>query len=285
MVRAGGGARIAGLDLNRLNQGDLVDVEDLLHPPEPPRRAIVATAALALLMVIVAAVGLGQPGRNENLRRRQVALAGSDVASGSRVAVNLGHAVSVAIIDPDLAARTDQVVVRLSTMGIPLGEARATVIDGRAVLDPGTMRLLAAGEVNGEIDLRGNGATIVRHEFGFRSTNPWYLTAIGIGSLLVLLIAFANLESSLKPLLRGRSRRLSRVSAPIWGSVVGVGLVALSAALSVAEMTIATVVVVAGLGAIAGVASCSAAAGLGRRRRLRRAMKRAERGMRQAATA
>src|SRR5436190_6679370 len=210
VVRAGGAGRIAGLDLNRLGQGDLVDVEDLLHPPEPPRGAIIATAALALLMVVVAAIGLGGTSRSEHLHRRQVALAGQDVASGSRVAVNLGHDVSVAILDPGLAARTEEVILRLSTIGLPLGDARAVVIDGRAALDPGSMRLIAAGKVNGEIELRGNGTTIVRHEFPFRSTNPWYLTAMGIGSLLVLLIAAANLESSLKPLLRGRPRRIAR---------------------------------------------------------------------------
>jgi hypothetical protein len=191
----------------------------------------------------------------------------------------------VAIAAPALADRTDQVVLRLSTIGVPLGKAEATAIEGRAVFDPGTMRLLAAGKVNGEIELRDHGTTIARQKFPFRATNAWYLTAMGIGSLLVLLIAFANLESSLKPLLRGRSRKLSRVTAPIWGAAVGVGLVALSASLSVAEMTIATLVVVGGLGAVAGLISCSAAAGLGRRRRLRRAMKRAERGARQATIA
>jgi serine/threonine-protein kinase len=284
VVRAGGGRRLAGLDLNRLNQGDLVDVEDLLHPPPPPRRAVVATAVLVLAMVVVAAIGLGQPGRSQNLLRGQVALAGHDIASGSRVEVNLSHDVAVAVADPDLAARTDQVVLRLSTMGIPLGTARAPAADGRAVLDPGKMRLLAAGKVNGEIELRGNGTTIVRQEFGFRSTSPWYLTATGIGALLVLLVAFANIETSLKPLLRGRRRRLSRLGAAIWSAVVGAGLTALSAALSVSELTTATVAVVAGLGAITGVVSCSVAIGLGRRRRLRRAMKRAERGLRQRAT-
>jgi hypothetical protein len=107
---------------------------------------------------------------------------------------------------------------------------------------------------------------------------------MGIGSLLVLLIAFANLESSLKPLLRGRTRRLSRVTAPIWGAVVGLGLVALSAALGITEMSVVTLVLDAALGAVAGFVACSAAAGMGRRRRLRQAMKRAEVAVRQTAS-
>jgi serine/threonine-protein kinase len=285
VVRADGGARLEGLDLNRLDQGDLVDIEDLLHPPDPPRRAMIWTAVLALFIVVIAVIGISGPSRSAHLHRGQVRLAGQDIASGSRVAVNLGHDVPVAIIDSDLAARTDHVTLRLSTVGIPLGQATAPVADGQATLDAGTMRLLAAGKVNAELELVGRGGTIVRHEFAFRATNPWYLTAMGIGSLLVLLIAFANLESSLKPLLRGRTRRLSRVTAPIWGAVVGLGLVALSAALGVAEMWVPTLIVDAGLGALAGFFSCSAAAGIGRRRRLRQAMKRAEVAVRQTAAA
>jgi hypothetical protein len=71
----------------------------------------------------------------------------------------------------------------------------------------------------------------------------------------------------------------------VWGAVAGVGVVVLSAAFSLAELTIATLIVVGALGAAAGVASCYAALGIGRRRRLRRAMKRAERTIRQRATA
>jgi hypothetical protein len=285
VVRAGGALRLEGLDLNRINRGDLVDVEDLIHPPPPPTRAIVATSVLAFLALLIAVIGLGQPGRSGSLHRGEVLLAGSDIATGSRVDANLGHDVGITVRDPELAARADEAVLKLSTLGIPLGDASAPLIQGRADIDPRTMRLLAAGKVTGEVELRNHGRTVARQEFPFRATNPWYLTALGIGALLVLLIAFANLESSLKPLLRGRSRRLSLVGAAVWGAVAGVGVAVLSAAFSLAELTIVTLIVVGALGAAAGVASCYAALGIGRRRRLRRAMKRAERTIRQRATA
>jgi hypothetical protein len=248
-----------------------------LHPPDPPRRAIVVTAVLALMMLIVAVVGIGSPSRDESVRGSRVTIAGERVASGDRVAVNLNHDVPVTINDAGLAARTDQVVFRLSTLGIPLGEADAPAIDRRATIDPGKMKLVAAGKVTGEIELRSNGRTLTKDQFPFRATNPWYLTAMGIGSLLVLLIAFANVESSLRPLSRGKPRKRSLVGTAIWGAVIGAAFVALSASLSITEMTWPSVVVAAVFGAAAGVVSCNVALGLGRRRKLRRALKRAER--------
>jgi serine/threonine-protein kinase len=277
VMRAGGGRRLAGLDLNRLNEGDLVDVEDLLHPPPPPRRAIIVTAILAVLALIAAVVGLGGLSHDVNVPRGAVFVAGDDIASGDRVEADLSHDVLVTIRNRSLADRSDEVVLRLSTIGIPLGTASAAAINGRAVIDPGTMRLLAAGKVEGEIELRNKGSEIVTSDFPFRSTSPWYLTAMGIGSLLVLLIAAANLESSLKPLSRGRSRSISVIGGVVWGAVIACSVVALSAALSIAEMTIVSLLVSGLFGAAAGVSSCYVAAGMGRRRKLRRALKRAER--------
>jgi serine/threonine-protein kinase len=279
VVRAGG-HRFAGLDLNRLNEGDLVDVEDLLHPPPPPRRAIIVTAILAVLALIAAVVGLGGVSHDVNVRRGAVFVAGHDITSGDRVEADLSHDVPVTIRSRGLADRTDEVVFRLSTVGVPLGKASSAAINGRATIDPGTMRLLAAGKVEGEIELRNKGEEIVTSDFPFRATSPWYLTAMGIGSLLVLLIAAANLESSLKPLLRGRSRRISVVGGAVWGALIACSVVALSASLSIAEMTLVSLVVSGLFGAAAGISSCYVAAGMGRRRKLRRAMKRAERHQR-----
>ena len=143
-------------------------------------------------------------------------IGGHNVASGDRISVDLTHDVPVTINDPGLAARSDQVVLRLSTLGIPLGKADAPTIDGHASIDPGAMRVVAAGKVTGEIELRSKGETLTRDQFPFRATNPWYLNAMGIGAFLLLLVALANVESSLKPLSRGRAHRGSRVGAGVW---------------------------------------------------------------------
>jgi serine/threonine-protein kinase len=280
VVRAAGGLRLAGLDLNRLAGSDLVDVEDLVHPPPPPRRATIATAALSLLVLVVALVGLGSPHRSGSFAPGEVTLAGQDVARVDRVGADLRHVVPV-IVSGRLAEGTDQVILRVSTLGVPLGSAEADVVDGRALIDPGQMRLIPAGKLNAEIELRGKGETVARGEFGFRVTNPWFLTAMGLTAVLLLLISFANLETSLKPLLRGRPHRRSRFTASVWGATIGAGFVLLSAALGIAQMTIASVIVCALLGAAAGYVSCDVAAGIGRRRKLRRALRRAERTMRE----
>jgi serine/threonine-protein kinase len=285
LVRAGSVPRIEGVDLNRIGRNDLVDVEDLLEPPAPPTRALLVTGALVVLALFVALVGIGGPRLHGTLDHGTVRVAGQDITTGATVRLNLSHDVRVAIDDPDLARRVDAARLHLSSVGIPLGTADAPVIGGVAVIDPKRMAVIASGAVKGEITLSGDHETVAHQEFEAHATNPWYLSAFGIGAVLVLLVAFANVESALKPLLKGRRRRLSPVGAAVWASVAGFGITTLVAAVGISQMTLATIVIVVLLSAAAGAAACPAAAGIGRRRRLQRAMRRAERTFRARTTA
>ena len=99
-----------------------------------------------------------------------------------------------------------------------------------------------------------------------------------MGVLLVLL-ALANLESSLKPLRSGHPRLLSTIGASISGAMLGASMVVLAGALGLAEPTIAAGAGAAAFGAIGGIAAARARVGVAKRRRVRRAVKRAEKSL------
>lgn len=279
VVRGGPIIRFRGLDLNKLKNDDLVAVDDLLDPPPLPRVAIFATAVLGLSMLIFAAIGLGSPAREAGLTTGQVTIGGRDVAAGSRLTVDLDHDVVVNINDPELARDTTDIALKTKMFGIPLGTETAAVVDGRAVLTPNIMRRISAGDVAGALELESDGKALARHEFVLHGTQSWYLSVVGIGALVMLLIGAANLESSLRPLGRGRRRTLSQLGASVAGATLGVAIVGLAATLGVAEATVVTLVLVTALGAAGGVAACSVTLGVGRRRRLARAMRRAEKSV------
>jgi hypothetical protein len=269
-------SRIQGADLYLLEQADLVDVEDVLDPPERPVRAMVITAALALAALAVAVIGIGGHTRGGDLTEGQVELAGQDVASGDRIAVDLSGDLPVRTPDPALAASADRVEVELSYLGRGVATFSGPVRDGAGTIDPGIARRTVGGNATATVRVLDDGQVIAEHDVGIDATQSWYLTLPLIGGALVLLLAYANLEGSLKPLRSGHRRRLSWVGAAISCAIASVGVVAVVAALGLQEPTIPGLVVTVVLGAGAGVAAATARVGLGRRRRIRRAVKRAE---------
>ncbi len=278
VVRAGGAEpRIQGADLYDLELADLIGVEDVLSPPKPPWRAIAMTAGCFVLSAGVAFVGIGSPTREEALLPGQVRIAGGDVASGDRIDVDLSRNVLVQVGDPALVAAADAVELSFSYVGVEVDSASAPLLeDGTADIDPGIAQRFVGGAATGTVTLLADDEVVIEHELGVKATQTWYLTLPFIGAVLVLLLAFANLESSLKPLRSGRSRKLSYVGTFISGALLGVSFVLVAGALGASEPTFLSGGVAAALGAIAGVSSARARIGVARRRRVRKAVKRAE---------
>ncbi len=278
VVRAvGAEPRIQGADLYDLELADLIGVEDVLSPPKPPWRAIAMTAACFLASAGVALVGLGTPTREEALDPGQVLVAGQDVAGGDRIDLDLSRNVLVQVEDPDLVAEADDVELSFSYVGVEVDSASAPLLeDGTADIDPGIGQRFVGGAVTATVTLLADDEVVVEHELGVKATQTLYLTLPFIGAVLILLLAFANLESSLKPLRSGRSRKLSYVGTFISGALLGVSFVLVAGALGASEPTFLSAGVAAALGAVAGVASARARIGVARRRRVRKAVKRAE---------
>jgi hypothetical protein len=271
--------RIQGADIYLLQLADLVGVEDVLDPPKPPWPALLVTGLLAAAALLVGLIGLGEPSRDAGLDQGQVELAGIDVATGDRVELDLAEDVAVGIIDPSLAATVDAVELELSYLGLPVSSATAPVRGGQAALDPGIAQRTIAGKATATLRLESGTQVVAEHDFAVDATQTWYLTLPFVAAVLLLLLAYANLESSLKPLRSGHPRVLSYVGAFFSGAIAGVGLVLLSGALGLAEPTVLGAAVTTALGALAGVAAARARIGVARRRRVRRALKRAERSL------
>jgi hypothetical protein len=103
-----------------------------------------------------------------------------------------------------------------------------------------------------------------------------YLTAPFVFGALLLLLAYADLETSMKALRSGHTRIRSYIGAVIWTPVAAVGVVMIATSLGFAEPTGVSVIVVAVLAALGGAAAVRSRIGVARRRRVRTAVKRAE---------
>jgi hypothetical protein len=272
-------SRIEGADLYLLEMADLVGVEDVLDPPKPPWPALAATGALAAIAVLVALLGPGSPERGGDLRPGQVELAGVDVAGGSRIPLDLAEPVPVRITDRSLAASADAVDVELSYLGIPVSTLTAAVRGGEGLLDPDVAERTVAGKATATVRVSAGPNTLAEHRVGARASQTWYLTLPFAAAVLLLLLAYANLETSLKPLRSGHPRALSSIGAAVSGAIAGVGLVLLFGALGVTEPTVAGAVITAVVGGVTGAVAARARVGVARRRRVKKALKRAERAL------
>jgi hypothetical protein len=273
VVRAAGAdARIEGADLNALGRDAFVDVADVVG--EPTRARVPALLGLAFVAVafVAALVSFDPPARDADRARGELRLAGVDVTRQQSVHVALDDDVPVEVRG-GLGAFADQAALRLSAADVPLTELKGRIERGRGTLDAGTARYVASGSLAGRLEVRAQGEVLASEEFGVVVKGPWYTTAFGIGSLLVVLAGVAYYESSVRPLRRGRRRVMPLAGCAISAAVVGVGVAALVTALGHATPTVAGVALVAG---------CSGAAGLFfavalRRRALRRSIRRAVR--------
>jgi serine/threonine-protein kinase len=271
--------RIEGVDLYRLEVADLIGVEDVLDPPRTPWRAVGWAASLVAVAVLVTLFGLGHAPRTSTLRPGQVELAGEDVVSDGRVQVDLSDPVALHIDDARLAAEVDGARLEFEAFGAPVSHAAAPVRDGDALIDPGLSQRLVAGQGTAVLQLKRGDDVLRSHDLAIDATQTWFLTVPGIGGILLLLLGYANLESSLKPLRAGRARRLSYVGAFLAGLPLAAGIVVVVGALGLREPTVPALVVAAALCAVAGIPTVRARVGVARTRRVRQAVRRAERSM------
>ncbi|HUW01779.1 MAG TPA: protein kinase, partial [Acidimicrobiales bacterium] len=237
VMRAAEAPRIQGADLADLEAADLIGVEDVLNPPGRPWVWIALSVGLLVATLVVAFTGVGEPDRSETLTAGQVTVAGVDVAGGEPVEIDLSADVPVVVTDAELAATADEVVLEFSYFGIPVSSPSARLFDGLASVDPGLAQRLVGGSTTATVILSSGDQILVEHEVGVEGTHSRFLTLPFIVGMLIVLLAVANLESSLKPLANGHSRLLSSIGALISGAMAGVGLVLVSGALGFAEPT------------------------------------------------
>jgi serine/threonine protein kinase len=279
VVRAAGAApRIEGANLNEIDRSAFVDVAEALGHPHRSGRMFALAFVLATAAVIAAALLFSAPARSGNLKRGEVFIGGKDVTSDN-MTFDLTKKLPVRVRDAALAARATQVAVKFtSSPGLPLGTLNTRLQRGGAgTIDPGVTRYVATGSVKARVDVNGRSGSIAHSEFPATVESAWYLTAYGLGALIIILGGFAYFEGGLTPLRRGRLRIGSMISCGLSAAVMAVGISAFVAALGHAYPTVGGLVAAAALAAAAGVTFGLAVRIRALRRGARRAVRKAER--------
>ena len=270
------GPRIKGADLGELELADLIGVQDVLDPPRNPWRALVLTALLFGAVLVIAMVGIGTPDRTGNLAVGQVQLEDVDVASGERITVDLSTDVLVRVLDEDLASAADEVEIEFSYLGQSVGSTSGPLRDGEALIEPGLTQRTVGGAATAAVRLKSRDDVIAAQEVPVDAQQAPYLTAPFVLGALLLLLAYADLETSMKPLRSGHARLRSAIGAAIWTPVAAIGLLMIASSLGSAEPTAEALVAASVLAALGGQAAIRSRIGVARRRRVRTAVKRAE---------
>jgi Protein kinase domain len=281
--------RVRGTQMHRgaaeladLRPEDLVRVDDLISPPKPPRLLYALSAVLLLAMVVIAAIGLGEPDRAGNLPEGVVTVDGVDLGTNDSVSVDLSEPIPVTVTElPDEAAETIYAQFAFSAAGVSLGTSRSAFLEPvgddqyEADVNAERIKILSSGDLTAEFRfLDAEKEILAEHEFALDPDALFILTATGIAGLLLALFVISYGMSVTAP-LRRYSRRSAYIGMPILGALAGVAATFLAWSLGAGEPSLLTFFLAAVLGAAAFALLTQAAIVSGRRRRLRRAEERA----------
>lgn len=254
---------------------DLVNVRTVVHLPSP-RVPLVIAAALAVITVLLALLGLGSPPVDVP-PVGAVTVAGVDPAGGAPVPLDLTVPVpvTVTVTVTGGAGLADAATLALDVLDIPVKNTDAAPLVNQggaavATLPPLGGQYVVAGTLTGTLTLLQAGQVIETWTFPVRTTQPATTTAAAVGLAALVLFAIAYLESFLRSLRRGRGRITGIIGATVTAGVLGAAVVGALWILTARPPTTTTVVVCAAVAAGAGAAAAVGAARIGRRRRYRR---------------
>jgi serine/threonine-protein kinase len=270
-----GRVRVEGTSIVELQRDDLVSVKDILTPPPPPWRMLAAFAAAAVVLVLVLVTGLSVP--SHDAAEGHIVLGGTDLSSGEAPTIDFGEDIPLRV-PRELARAATEAELELQVGGIGVGGSGREDLHRRAgalttTFSVGTLQHLTAGEMTGELHLYGpRGQEVLAQETGIvPDSSPW-LTLTTIIGLIAALGTAAYAVSLSSPLRAGRRRRAALTALPVVGAVGGAAGAILGWSVQVGpELTIPTLVVAMGLGALTGALLGPIALRFGRRKRLRAA--------------
>ena len=246
-VRPTGRPVPAALTMADLGSATLLPARDMLRPPGSARWPAIGAAAAVLALVALLALTVGRP---------------TDPTSSGTVSIN-GGAERIDLTNPvqlaGTAADGDPITarLRLSAVGIDLGESTSGPIAVQAgrwettIEPPQLARWLAGGAVTGEVVLDRGGATIAAERLTVRPEQTPLLSAMGAGSVLLMMFTLAYLESILRSVRRRQLRRSGPVLAAPVGAVFAAAGCLLGCVLSRTEPRVDILLAGAVLGGIA----------------------------------
>lgn len=209
----------------------LIDISEVLAPPARPIAQYAIAAVLFVAGVAWALLG-GGASTPEVPQTPEALILGVNnerlATATDPIEVDLGEIIAV-----DGVPGGGAVEVQFEQMGIPVGSTDTFEmgLGGVATLDTGFLGNVTSGAMTGRVTtFDADGVAAAEAEFLVTATNPWFLTAAGIISLLLVLFALAGIESNLRAFRRGRGGFTAFVGLLITGGLLGA---AASAALTI----------------------------------------------------
>lgn len=254
VVRAAGAApRIDGANLNRIDRAAFVDVSEVIGATPGPRSALAIAAVLVVAAIIAAVALFGGVSRTGDLRPGEVHIGGVDMAVGTPT-LDLSSNLPIVVTSKHAAAFANRATLKISMVGVPLSSINAKIVNGRGTFDTSVMRHVATGSVTARVEMSASKKLLAHSEGPASLQQPWYLTLVGVGSVLVILAGLAYLESALRPLRKARRRISSFIGCGISAAVTAVGIAGLIASLGHAQLSASGLIAMAVLAAGAGIA-------------------------------
>lgn len=262
--------RQGGIRLVDVQPKDLVPAQRVVALPSP-RLPFVIAAVLAVVVVLVAVLGLGVGPTRAAPPIGLIQVDGVDPARVGRVPLDLSEPVLLSVN----GTNADAAELSLDVLGVNIGDVSTPLSPGGpgvatalpVPLDPHVL----AGDVTAEITLSRNGSTTAVYRFPVHTAQRPLITVTAVGVLLLILLAVVYAEASVRGLCRGRAGRAATVGLAVSTGLLGIGAVGVSWILFGREPTLVVLLVCAVVGAGAGVVSAVGCRRVGRRYRYVRA--------------
>ncbi|MHB8451352.1 MAG: hypothetical protein ACYDAQ_13010, partial [Mycobacteriales bacterium] len=277
-VRPDVGAHVGRPAPSGLDAAALVPIRQVLELPPRPLALLAAALVFVAATVLVALVGVGAAARSSTVATNRTVVAGVPLGSGRTVQVNLAKPVQALFTAlPAQATTATAVQLRLSVLGAAIASSDVAPLSRRgsgagATVNISSGHYLVPGPLTASLRLLDtHGSLVGQEQFTLAPSGSGWATIPGGLALALLLFALAYLESLLRPLYRrGRLLVPSLIGVAVMGALTGAVVVALVWVAGVREPTIPTLIVSAGVGAVAAIALAVTLARAGLRARVRR---------------
>lgn len=204
----------------------LIDISEILKPPPRPVALYAIAAALLVAGIAWALIGGGidEPPPTAPIDIAGITVNGVDVANTDEaIDIDLNEPIQVEGLDGRRVSG-----IEFEQFGIPIGTASTELSTTDAPgccagLDPGFIGRITSGAVDGTLLLEDpiDGSSVAVATFEVTGTNPWYLSAAGVISVILVLFGAASIESYLRAFRRGRSGAMTFVGLLVGGAIFG----------------------------------------------------------------
>ncbi len=205
----------------------LIDISEILESPPRPVAQYLIAAALFVAGLAWAVIGGGTtdtPNPPSPIDAAGITVNGvATTAADEPIEIDLNEPIEVEGLDGRTVTG-----IEFEQFGLPIGDAPSESVTSDlpgccASLDPGYIGRITSGAVEATLVLEDpiTGSPTPVATFDVTGTNPWYLTAAGIISVILVLFGAASIESYLRAFRRGRGGVATFGGLVVGGAIFG----------------------------------------------------------------